>query len=90
VATITTKPKNAYLIVFIAGLILSSFHQESITKTHPRNINNTVVTDANNIRIDIVKSKNSHKSIVFHQKIDVVAPLSAYIESTNIINNLVK
>jgi hypothetical protein len=48
-----------------------------------------VVTDANKIRIDIANNKNSHKSSVFHQKIDVVAPLSAYIESTNIIDNLV-
>jgi hypothetical protein len=69
VATITINQKKAYLIVLIAGLILSSFHHESITNTHPRRINNTVVTDANKISIEIAKSRNSPKFIVF-QKID--------------------
>lgn len=36
--TITANHIRAYLIELIAGLILSSFHQDKISKTHPHKI----------------------------------------------------
>ncbi len=62
VATVTTKPINAYLIVFIAGLIFSSFHHERTRSTHPRNIKSTEKTEAKSTNIEIAKRRNSPKS----------------------------
>jgi hypothetical protein len=39
VRTVTTIPITAYLIVLIAGLILSSFHQDNISNNPPHKIN---------------------------------------------------
>jgi hypothetical protein len=36
--TITASQIKAYLIEFIAGFILSSFHPDKISKTHPHNM----------------------------------------------------
>jgi hypothetical protein len=46
----------------IAGFILSSFHHERISKTHPHNIYNIENTQANKTIIEIanrIKSQNS-------------------------------
>lgn len=66
VRTVTTIPITAYLIVLIAGFILSSFPQESISKSHHQSIKTTEKIQAAKTNIDIASKTNSQKSSFSH------------------------
>lgn len=76
--TITHNQINAYLIEFIAGLILSSFQPDKINKTPHHKIYIIEKTQANNTIADIANNTKSQKSIwdvnkaLFEVFVDVV------------------
>ncbi|MDR3150970.1 MAG: hypothetical protein LBU14_05310 [Candidatus Peribacteria bacterium] len=86
--TVTTIQITAYLIVFIAGFILSSFHQDNIKSNPHHNINIIENTDATKTNIEITSKIKSHASILL-QKTEVVVHQAAYIVSITIKNYLV-
>lgn len=62
--TMTHNQINAYLIELIAGLILSSFHQDKISKTPPHNIYNIEKIPANKTISAIQNKRKSPISIL--------------------------
>ena len=72
VSTVTITPIMAYLIVLIAGLILSSFPPERIRRRPHQRINSIESTQAARTKSDIARSINSPKSI-FHSKMESAA-----------------
>jgi len=61
VNTVTTIPITAYLIVFIAGLILSSLPPDKINNNPPHSINTIENTPDANTNIDIASKIKSQK-----------------------------
>jgi hypothetical protein len=70
---VTTTPITAYLIVLMAGLILSSFPPERIRSNHPQRINKIDRTPAARTKNDIVRSTKFPKSIPHEKKTESVA-----------------
>ena len=66
VNTVTTIPITAYLIVLIAGFILSSFPQESISKRPHHKMKTIENIPAAKTNIDIAIKTNSQKSSFSH------------------------
>lgn len=64
VKTVTTIPITAYLIVLIAGFILSSFQPDKTSKSHHHNINIIDNTHASNTNIEIANNMKSQNDIV--------------------------
>jgi hypothetical protein len=62
--TITKSQMRAYLMELIAGLILSSFQPDNISKTHHHKMYNIENIQASKTIIEIAKSKKSHISIL--------------------------
>jgi hypothetical protein len=62
--TITASQIRAYLIELIAGLILSSFPHDRISKTHPHKMYNIEKTQANSTIIEIANKIKSQNSIL--------------------------
>lgn len=84
VKTVTIIPITAYLIVFIAGLILSSLPQESISNKPHQSINIIENIPAASTNIEIQSKIKSHISI-FAQNIDV-HDSTAYTVSKTIVD----
>lgn len=63
-STITPSQIRAYLIELIAGFILSSFHHDKISKTHPHKIYNIEKIQANKTIIEIANNRKSQISIL--------------------------
>jgi hypothetical protein len=70
VSTVIITQIIAYLIVFIAGLILSSFPQDKISKTPHHSMNTIENTPAIKTKIEIASKTKSQNSIAF-QNIEV-------------------
>lgn len=68
VRTVTTIPITAYLIVFIAGLILSSFQPDRINNNHPHSIKTTENTQEANTNNEIANNIKSQNEIVSENK----------------------
>jgi len=62
VRTVTITPIMAYLMVFIAGFILSSFPPERIKRSPHQSIKSIESTHAASTKRDIARSMNSPKS----------------------------
>ncbi|MDR2411050.1 MAG: hypothetical protein LBD88_00060 [Candidatus Peribacteria bacterium] len=73
VNTVITIQITAYLIVFIAGFILSSFHQDNIKSKPPHNINIMENIEAAKTKIEIASKIKSQNSIAL-QKTEVEVP----------------
>lgn len=80
--TITQRPIKAYLIELIAGLILSSFHPDKISKTPPHKIYIIENIPANKTISDIASNIKSPKSILEVNNVPVWE--EAYAISKNI------
>lgn len=91
--TITQSQIRAYLIELIAGLILSSFQPDNISKTHPHKIYNIENIQANKTIIEIANNKKSQISILELNNVQEVEDQLADIAkavSTNIKNKIKK
>jgi hypothetical protein len=83
-STVIITPIIAYLIVLIAGLILSSFPPESINNNPPHNIKTIDSIHANNTKSDIANRIKSPKAID-SQKIGLALPLE---KATTCVTNI--
>jgi hypothetical protein len=66
VNTVTTIPITAYLIVLIAGFILSSFPPDNMSKRPHHNIKTIEKIQAAKTNMDIASKTNSQKSSFSH------------------------
>ena len=86
-ATVIINQKIAYLIVLIAGFILSSFHHERI-KSNPQYNTNTIDNiQAVRTKTEITNNTKSQNSILLENSGELIQELTvfnqAYVTSTN-------
>lgn len=84
--TISHSQIRAYLIELIAGLILSSFQPDNISKTHPHKIYNIENTQASKTIIEIANNKKSQISILELNNVQEVEDQLANIAKAVSIN----
>jgi hypothetical protein len=92
VHTVTTIHIIAYLIVFTAGFILSSFPPERIKSNHHRSIKTIENIHATSTNIAIQVSIKSHAFTIFSEKIPQfqLCPKAALASFINIIGKVRK
>jgi hypothetical protein len=71
-ATVIINHKTAYLIVFIAGLILSSFHQDKINSKPQYNIKTIDNIQETKTKIEITNNTKSQNSILLENNGEAV------------------